>query len=140
MCTTRIITGVGYPQLSAIIECADAAHGLGGQVIADGGCTCPGDVAKAMGAGADFVMLGGMLSGHDESGGELIEEDGKKYKLFYGMSSATAMAKHSGGVASYRAAEGKTVKVPYKGPIQNTVEGTFFNLLIFILEKFVLIF
>jgi len=123
VCTTRIITGVGYPQLSAIIECADAAHGLGGQVIADGGCTCPGDVAKAFGAGADFVMLGGMFAGHDESGGELITtETGEQFKLFYGMSSSTAMEKHSGGVASYRAAEGKTVKIRYRGPIQNTIE------------------
>merc|ERR1712226_1368076 len=84
-------TGVGYPQLSAVIECADAAHGLGGHIISDGGCTCPGDFAKAFGAGADFVMAGGMFAGHDQSGGELIEKDGKKYKLFYGMSSSTAM-------------------------------------------------
>jgi GMP reductase len=72
VCTTRIQTGVGYPQLSAVIECADAAHGLGGHIIADGGCTCPGDVAKAFAGGADFVMLGGMLAGHDEGGGEVI--------------------------------------------------------------------
>jgi len=72
VCTTRIQTGVGYPQLSAVIECADAAHGLGGHIIADGGCTCPGDVAKAFAGGADFVMLGGMIAGHDEGGGEVI--------------------------------------------------------------------
>ena len=122
VCTTRVKTGVGYPQLSAIIECADAAHGLGGQIIADGGCKVPGDVAKAFGGGADFVMLGGMFAGHDESGGEMIEENGKKYRLFYGMSSKTAMDKHSGGVAEYRASEGKTVKVPYKGPVADTVK------------------
>ncbi len=122
VCTTRVKTGVGYPQLSAIIECADAAHGLGGQIIGDGGCKIPGDVAKAFGAGADFVMLGGMLAGHSESGGELIEEDGKQYRLFYGMSSKTAMDKHSGGVAEYRASEGKTVKVPYKGAVEGTVK------------------
>lgn len=122
VCTTRIKTGVGYPQLSAVIECADAAHGLGGHIISDGGCTCAGDVAKAFGAGADFVMLGGMLAGHDESGGDLVEKDGKKYKMFYGMSSQTAMEKHSGGLADYRAAEGKTVQVPYKGPIQFTIQ------------------
>jgi len=122
VCTTRVKTGVGYPQLSAIIECADAAHGLGGQIISDGGCATPGDVAKAFGAGADFVMMGGMFAGHDESGGELIEEDGKKYKQFYGMSSETAMNKHSGGVAEYRASEGKTVKVPYRGSIDNTLK------------------
>ena len=122
VCTTRIKTGVGYPQLSAIIECADAAHGLGGQIISDGGCSTPGDVAKAFGAGADFVMLGGMLAGHDESGGEITERDGKTYKKFYGMSSSTAMDKHAGGVAEYRASEGKTVEVPYRGKVDNTVQ------------------
>lgn len=122
VCTTRVKTGVGYPQLSAIIECADAAHGLGGQIISDGGCTTPGDVAKAFGAGADFVMLGGMLAGHDESGGELIEHDGKTYKTFYGMSSQTAMEKHVGHVANYRASEGKTVEVPYKGDVETTLQ------------------
>lgn len=121
VCTTRVKTGVGYPQLSAIIECADAAHGLGGQIISDGGCATPGDVAKAFGAGADFVMLGGMLAGHNESGGELIEKNGEKVKLFYGMSSLTAMEKHSGGVAEYRASEGKTVVVPYRGKVEETV-------------------
>jgi GMP reductase len=121
VCTTRIKTGVGYPQLSAIIECADAAHGLGGQIISDGGCVTPGDVAKAFGAGADFVMLGGMLAGHDESGGELLEKQGKMVKQFYGMSSTTAMDKHVGGVADYRASEGKTVEVPYRGPVENTL-------------------
>lgn len=122
VCTTRVKTGVGYPQLSAIIECADAAHGLGGQIIGDGGCKVPGDVAKAFGGGSDFVMLGGMFAGHDESGGELITENGKTFRLFYGMSSQTAMDKHSGGVAEYRASEGKTVKVPYKGPVAETVK------------------
>jgi len=117
VCTTRVQTGVGYPQLSAIIECADAAHGLGGHIIADGGCVCPGDVAKAFGAGADFVMLGGMLAGHDEGGGEV--KDGKV--TFYGMSSDTAMNKHHGGVANYRSSEGRTVSVPYKGAVQNTL-------------------
>ncbi|MBS7253477.1 GMP reductase [Flavobacterium branchiicola] len=121
VCTTRVKTGVGYPQLSAIIECADAAHGLGGHIISDGGCTTPGDVAKAFGAGSDFVMLGGMLAGHTESGGELIEVNGEKFKQFYGMSSATAMDKHVGGVAEYRASEGKTVQVPFKGNVIATV-------------------
>lgn len=121
VCTTRVKTGVGYPQLSAIIECADAAHGLGGHIISDGGCTTPGDVAKAFGAGADFVMLGGMLAGHTESGGELIEIKGEKFKQFYGMSSKTAMDKHAGGVAEYRASEGKTVQVPFKGEVIYTV-------------------
>ncbi len=137
VCTTRIQTGVGYPQLSAIIECADAAHGLGGHIIADGGCVCPGDVAKAFGAGADFVMLGGMLAGHDEGSGKIIEEmyetaklqtgtlandfEVKKFVEFYGMSSDTAMEKHSGGVAEYRSSEGRTVRVPYKGAVKSTV-------------------
>ncbi len=122
VCTTRVKTGVGYPQLSAIIECADAAHGLGGQIISDGGCTSPGDIAKAFGAGADFVMLGGMLAGHDESGGEIIERNGKPYRKFYGMSSSTAMEKHVGGVAEYRASEGKTVEVPYRGSVESTLQ------------------
>ena len=117
VCTTRIQTGVGYPQLSAIIECADAAHGLGAHIIADGGCTCPGDVAKAFGAGADFVMLGGMLAGHDEGGGTV--DNGMI--TFYGMSSDTAMEKHNGGVASYRSSEGRTVTIPYKGAVESTI-------------------
>jgi GMP reductase len=120
VCTTRIQTGVGYPQLSAIIECADAAHGLGGHIIADGGCTCPGDVAKAFGAGADFVMLGGMLAGHDEGGGQRYRDENGEWIKFYGMSSETAMEKHHGGVASYRSSEGRTVTIPYKGPVSDT--------------------
>ena len=122
VCTTRVKTGVGYPQLSAIIECSDAAHGLGGQIISDGGCKVPGDVVKAFGGGADFVMLGGMLAGHEESGGELVEKDGKKYKLFYGMSSETAMNKYAGGVADYRASEGKTTQIAYRGTVVDTVQ------------------
>jgi GMP reductase len=121
VCTTRVKTGVGYPQLSAIIECADAAHGLGGQIVSDGGCKVPGDVAKAFGGGADFVMLGGMLAGHTESGGKTIDINGEKFKQFYGMSSETAMNKHVGGIANYRASEGKTVQIPYRGAIENTV-------------------
>jgi GMP reductase len=115
------MTGVGYPQLSAIIECADAAHGLGGQICADGGCTTPGDVAKAFGGGADFVMLGGMFAGHNESGGERVERDGQVFRRFYGMSSKAAMDKYSGGVAGYRAAEGKEVLLPERGPVEPTV-------------------
>lgn len=122
VCTTRVKTGVGYPQLSAIIECADAAHGLGGQIISDGGCTTPGDVAKAFGAGADFVMLGGMLAGHDESAGDVVERDGSKFMRFYGMSSRMAMDKYAGGVAKYRAAEGKDVLIPYRGPVTETAQ------------------
>jgi GMP reductase len=121
VCTTRVKTGVGYPQLSAIIECADAAHGMGGQIISDGGCKTPGDIAKAFGGSADFVMLGGMLAGHQESGGELIEKNGEKFKAFYGMSSTTAMNKHVGGVANYRASEGKTVEVPFRGKVEQTI-------------------
>lgn len=121
VCTTRKKTGVGVPQLSAIIESADAAHGLSGHILCDGGCTCPGDFAKAYGGGADFIMSGGLFSGHEESGGELVEVDGKQYKEFYGMSSSEAMNKHVGGVAKYRTSEGKKVLIPYKGPVENTV-------------------
>ena len=141
VCTTRIQTGVGYPQLSAVIECADAAHGLGGHIIADGGCTCPGDVAKAFAAGADFVMLGGMLAGHDEGGGEVITKhfangeatrldngnfmphyEEKQFVQFYGMSSESANDKHFGGLKNYRSSEGRTVLVPYRGPVAKTVQ------------------
>jgi GMP reductase len=148
-CTTRKVTGVGYPQLSAIMECADAAHGLKGLICADGGCQTPGDIAKAFGAGADFVMIGGMLAGHDECAGDVVDYDtifnnqewvaalaamtdiqknelkkiipSKKFKRFYGMSSTEAMTKHSGGVSSYRASEGKSVDVPYRGPVEATI-------------------
>ena len=123
VCTTRKVAGVGYPQLSAISECADAAHGLNGHVMSDGGCSSPGDVAKAFAAGADFVMLGGMLAGHDESGGELIEDSEGAYKSFYGMSSAKAMETHYGEIADHRAPEGKEVRVPYRGPLEVTVQS-----------------
>lgn len=122
VCTTRVKTGVGYPQLSAIMECADAAHGLGAHIIADGGCACSGDVVKAFAAGADFVMLGGMLSGHEECESERTMKDGKTYYKFYGMSSQAAMKKHSGGVASYRASEGKAVWVPSRGSVEHTIK------------------
>lgn len=122
VCTTRKMTGVGYPQLSAIIECADAAHGLEGHICADGGCATPGDVAKAFGGGADFVMLGGMLAGHEECGGETIVRDGSKFKRFYGMSSKAAMERYAGGVGKYRAAEGKEVLVPFRGPVAETAQ------------------
>jgi GMP reductase len=140
VCTTRIKTGVGYPQLSAVIECADAAHGLGGHIIADGGCTCPGDVAKAFASGADFVMLGGMLAGHDEGGGEVITkryqtneieeyDDGarlrveeKQFVQFYGMSSDAANTKHFGGLKEYRASEGREALVPYRGRVEYTIQ------------------
>jgi GMP reductase len=116
VCTTRKMTGIGYPQLSAVIECADAAHGLKGHIIADGGCSVPGDVVKAFAAGADFVMLGGMLAGHREGGATPL--GGNK---FYGMSSDTAMTLHNGGVANYRASEGKTVEIPYRGEVTPTI-------------------
>jgi len=123
VCTTRLQTGVGMPQFSAVMECSDAAHGVGGMIISDGGICYPGDVSKAFGGGSDFVMIGSMFAGHEECPGEVFEENGKKYKLFYGMSSDTAMNKHHGGVASYRSSEGKTVKVPYKGPVLNTIQN-----------------
>lgn len=121
-CSTRNKTGVGYPQLSCVIECTDAAHGLGGLIVSDGACREPCDIAKAFGGGADFVMLGGMLAGHDESGGNIIEKDGKKYKEFYGMSSDKAMTKHYQGVPQYRASEGKVLQVEYKGPVINSLK------------------
>ncbi len=140
VCTTRKLTGVGRPQFSTVIECADAAHGVGGMICADGGCTVPGDVCKSLCAGADFVMLGGMLAGHTESGGDMctksfqtgevqmiddktcalrIEE--KQYKKFYGMSSEYAQDKHYGGMKKYRASEGKVVEIPFRGPIEHTL-------------------
>lgn len=138
VCTTRLQTGVGYPQLSAVIECADAAHGLGAHIISDGGCISPGDVAKAMGAGADFVMLGGMLAGHEEGKGEVFEEhlitdkinpttnqriiEVRKLVQFYGMSSETAMKKKFNEVYDYRTAEGGTVYVPYRGRVEKTIK------------------
>ena len=121
-CTTRLKTGVGMPQLSAIIECADAAHGLGGHIISDGGITCPGDMAKAFGAGADFVMVGGQFAGHDENPGEVIVENDKQFKLFYGMSSEKAQETHYGKMEKYRASEGRILKIPYKGSLENTVQ------------------
>lgn len=120
-CTTRKQTGIGMPQLSAVVECADTAHGLDAHIISDGGLQVVGDFSKAYGAGADFVMSGSMFAGHTESGGDLIEESGKKYKIFYGMSSSTAMNKYSGGVAHYRSSEGKTVKIEYRGDVKNTI-------------------
>ena len=141
VCTTRIQTGVGYPQLSAVIECADAAHGLGGHIIADGGCTCPGDVAKAFAGGADFVMLGGMLAGHDEGGGKVITKhfangeatrldngnyiphyEERNFVQFYGMSSKAANEKHFGGLKEYRSSEGREVLVPYRGEVARTIQ------------------
>ena len=119
VCTTRKMTGVGYPQLSATLECADAAHGLSGHIITDGGCTVVGDIAKSFGAGADFVMLGGMLAGHKECDGWDDEND---TMTFYGMSSDDAQLKYYGKKQSHRAAEGKKVQVPYRGSIRDTVQ------------------
>ena len=142
VCTTRIKTGVGYPQLSAVIECSDAAHGLNGHIIADGGCVFPGDVVKAFAGGADFVMIGGMLAGHNEGGGDVVTKyhnDGeytldkdtnsytpvikpKTFVEFYGMSSKTANEKHFGGLKDYRSSEGRTALVPYRGEVEETVQ------------------
>lgn len=141
VCTTRIQTGVGYPQLSAVIECADSAHGLGGHIIADGGCTNPGDIAKAFAAGADFVMLGGLLAGHDEGGGQVITRyyqtnelkctdeyrefmiEQKRFVQFYGMSSKAANDKHFGGLKEYRSSEGREVLLPYRGPVAASIQN-----------------
>ena len=124
VCTTRTKTGIGYPQLSAVIECADAAHGIGGHIIADGGCNSSGDMVKAFAAGADFVMIGGMLAGHEECDGELVFEDDVEEPVgmeFYGMASQTAMDRHGHPNREYRGEEGKTVTVPYRGPVKDTV-------------------
>ena len=123
VCTTRLKTGIGYPQLSAVIECADAAHGIGGHIIADGGCNSSGDIVKAFAAGADFVMIGGMLAGHEECDGELVFEDDNPEPIgmqFYGMASKTAMDRHGHPNREYRGEEGKTVTVPYRGPVKDT--------------------
>mgnify|MGYP001284580828 FL=1 len=120
-CLTRTQTGVGMPQLSAIMECSDAAHGVNGFIIGDGGITCPGDMAKAFCGGSDFVMMGGQFAGHDENPGDVIEEAGQKYKLFYGMSSDTAMKTHYGQMDKYRSSEGRTIKIKYKGKLEDTV-------------------
>ena len=141
VCTTRIKTGVGYPQLSAVIECADAAHGLGGHIIADGGCTTSGDVVKSFAGGADFVMLGGMLSGRLQGGGEVITKyyqtneliyeeavaqcqkiEEKQFVQFYGMSSDAANKKHFGGLKNYRSSEGREVLIPYRGNVGPTIQ------------------
>jgi len=118
LCTTRTMTGIGRPQLSAVIDCADAAHGLGGFIMADGGCKTPADIAKAFGAGADFVMLGGMLAGTDECGG-LHTNKGLQV---YGMSSREAQEQYYGGVKDYCAPEGRCSIVPFKGPVANVIK------------------
>jgi GMP reductase len=120
-CTTRKQTGIGNPQLSAIMECSDTAHGIDAHVISDGGMQVIGDFSKGYAGGADFIMSGSMFAAHDESNGKIIEENNKKYKLFYGMSSTTAMDKYNGGVAKYKSSEGKTVKLPYRGSVDNTI-------------------
>lgn len=122
VCITRTQTGVGMPQLSAVIDCSKAAHSVGGYIISDGGITCPGDASKAFGAGADFIMLGSLLAGHKECEGKLITENDKKYFVFYGMSSVEAMDKHYGGLNDYRSGEGKCVKIEYKGLVKNTIQ------------------
>lgn len=125
VCSTRLKTGVGMPQLSVCSECSEVANGLNGHIVSDGGCQRPGDIAKAFGAGAHFVMMGGMMAGHEESGGETVEENGKKYKLFYGMSSEHAQNKHCGGMAKYRSSEGKLRKILHKGSIDTTIQDVF---------------
>lgn len=143
VCTTRLKTGVGYPQLSAVMECADAAHGLGGHICSDGGCKVVGDVCKAFGGNSDFVMLGSMFAGCDECEGEWKYEyktslgawqpvdpknDNPKRKVslkYYGMSSKDAMDKHHDGVAKYRTAEGKSVTVPYKGLASEVIQDIY---------------
>lgn len=121
-CTTRKITGVGYPQLSAVLESSEKAHELGAYIVSDGGVTTVGDISKAFCAGGDFVMLGSMLAGHDISPGEAIIENGQYFKLVYGMSSTVANNKYAGGLGWYKAAEGKVVKMPFKGSMTDTLQ------------------
>jgi GMP reductase len=126
-CTTRKMTGVGYPQLSAVIECADAAHGVAngrgvGRIIADGGQQFPSCVAKAFCAGADFNMFGSMFSGYEESGGEIIEKDGKKFKEYFGSSSNRAMIEFYGKKDGHRASEGRHTLIPFKGSVHDFIQ------------------
>lgn len=133
-CTTRKMTGVGYPQLSAVIECADAAHGITnkngacGLIIADGGQQYPSCVAKAFCGGADFNMCGSLFSWYDESGGELVEKNGKKYKEYYGSSSNRALIENYGKKDSHRASEWRHVLMPYKGSIHDFIQDIFGSL------------
>ena len=119
VCTTRTMTGVGVPQFSAIVECADAANGVDGHIMADGGCVYPGDIAKALGGGAHMVMVGGMLAGHDESEQNVV--DGKIE--FYGMSSDRAREIHGKRKDGYRGNEGRLISLPYRGPVKDTIEN-----------------
>jgi len=123
MCLTRRVAGVGYPQLSAVLECAETAAALGIGIVSDGGIVYPGDIAKSFVAGAAFVMAGGIFAGHDECGGEIRPSaSGELHMLHYGMSSKTANEKYNGGLSTYRASEGRTVEVPYRGSVRNTVQ------------------
>jgi GMP reductase len=133
-CTTRRMTGVGYPQLSAVIECSDAAHGISngrggyGLVIADGGQQYPSCIAKAFCGGADFNMAGSLFSGYEESAGELVEKDGKKYKEYFGSSSNKALLEFYGKKSEHRASEGRYVLMPYKGNIAVFLQDLFGSL------------
>jgi len=120
-CLTREKTGVGYPQLSCILDCNKDST-CRSLLASDGGCSTPSDICKAFGAGAHFVMLGGMLGGHDECEGEIVEIDGKKKMLLYGMSSETAQNLHNGGMEKYRTSEGRTLHINYKGSVKNTLD------------------
>jgi len=143
-CTTRIQTGIGMPQLSSILECVQECkesnrinssinykydeHRLNKAfILSDGGITCPGDLAKAFGAGADFVMIGGAFAGHDENPGQIVKDEktGTQYKFFYGMSSTYAMKNNyaANNNTNYRSSEGRELKVPYRGALKNTIEN-----------------
>jgi GMP reductase len=126
-CTTRKMTGVGYPQLSAVIECADAAHGVAneigvGRIIADSGLQFPSCLVKAFCGGADFTMMGSMFSGFEQSGGETIIKDGKKFKEYFGSSSNKAMEEFYGKKEKHRASEGRYTLIPYKGDIHEFIQ------------------
>ena len=118
VCTTRTMTGVGVPQFSAIVDCSDAANGVGGHIMADGGCVYPGDIAKAFGGGAHMVMIGGMLAGHDESEQPVVDGNVE----FYGMSSDRAREVHGKRKDGYRGNEGRLISLPHRGPVAPTLE------------------
>jgi GMP reductase len=124
-CLTRTVAGVGVPQFTAVMDCVEAADKLGILVCSDGGINDYADFGKALGAGADFVMSGSMFAGHHESGGDVITLGGKQYKEMYGMSSRTAQNKYYGGMAKYRASEGRTSLIPLKGPVEDTIQNIF---------------
>ena len=121
VCDTTETTGIGYPQLSAAIDCSLEVKKYNGFIVSDGGVKITGDISKAFAAGSGFVMLGSLLAAHKESMAPIIRKDNKNFRELYGMSSTQAMTKHYGGVADYRTSEGKSILVEDRGPVKNTL-------------------